>query len=80
MENFSYWNFNSKLQLKKILRNMKNFPHKGNTGSCATACCTIVAEAINSSICCSFSLHNKIYTCSRLGVYTLNLNKTTLYF
>lgn len=65
MENFSCQNFNSKLQVKKKLRNMKNFPYKKNTGSCATACCTIVIEAINSSICFVFLLHNKIYISNR---------------
>lgn len=51
MENFSCWNFNSNLRLKKKMGNMKNSPYKVNTGSCATACYTIVTEAINSSIC-----------------------------
>lgn len=52
MENFSCRNFNSNLRLgKKKLGNMKNSPYKVNTGSCATACCTIVTVAINSSIC-----------------------------
>lgn len=52
MENFSCWNFNSNLRLKKKKSgNMKNSPYKVNTGSCATECCTIVTEAINSSIC-----------------------------
>lgn len=53
MENFSWQNFNSDSWLKKKMKLgfMKNSLCKGNTGSCATECCTIVSEAISSSIC-----------------------------
>lgn len=64
MENFSCWNFNSKLQLKKKLGNMKDFPYKGNKVPVQLHV-ALLSLRLSTAPSVSFSLHNNIYICNR---------------